>query len=93
MLNNPQEALVQFIQELELRPEQPDALDGLGWTYLKLDRLAEARATFDRAIRYQPLNNQSIKGLMQVKKELARQRLKPKTSAPLKAITKAAKHF
>ncbi|SVE27249.1 uncharacterized protein METZ01_LOCUS480103, partial [marine metagenome] len=26
LLNNPQEALVQFIQELELRPEQPDAL-------------------------------------------------------------------
>lgn len=74
-LDRPQEAIVQFNQELKLRPNQADALDGLGWSYLKLNRLAEARTAFAQSLQIQPLNSLSHKGLSEVKVKIATEKL------------------
>ena len=60
-----------FQRELELRPNLATALDGLGWAYLKLNHLTESRTAFKAAIKYQPLNNLSYKGLREVKQKIA----------------------
>lgn len=84
LLDKPREAVVHFQQELELRPQQADALDGLGWAYLKLNRLAESRTSFTAALQRQPLNPKSHKGLVEVKLRLASEKLEsnPPASAP-----------
>lgn len=61
------EALKLWIEELNHHPGWPEVYDGLGWTYLKLNRLAESREAFNQAIRHQPLNPLSHKGLNEVK--------------------------
>ena len=57
------EALKYWLEELNHHPDWPEVHDGLGWTYLKLNRLAESREAFNQAIRHQPLNPLSHKGL------------------------------
>ena len=69
--NNPFEAITSFQRELELRPYLAAAHDGLGWAYLKLNRLTESRTAFKAAVKYQPLNNLSHKGLREVKQRIA----------------------
>jgi tetratricopeptide (TPR) repeat protein len=66
-----QEALKHFLEELDLHPDWPEVHDGLGWTYLKLNRLVESREAFNQAIRHQPLNPLSHKGLSEVKYRMA----------------------
>ncbi|MEC9019503.1 MAG: tetratricopeptide repeat protein, partial [Nitrospinota bacterium] len=46
-----QKAIDHFMNELKMRPDQPDAYDGLGWAYLAQKRELEARAAFKMAIR------------------------------------------
>ena len=69
--NNPFEAIALFQQELEIRPNLAVALNGLGWSYLKLNRLTESRTAFKAAIESQPLNNLTYKGLREVKQKIA----------------------
>jgi tetratricopeptide (TPR) repeat protein len=69
--NKHQEALKYWLEELNQHPDWPEVHDGLGWTYLKLNRLAESREAFNQAIRHQPLNPLSHKGLKEVKYRLA----------------------
>jgi tetratricopeptide (TPR) repeat protein len=66
-----EEALKHWREELNHHPDWPEVQDGLGWTYLKLNRLAESREAFNQAIRNQPLNPLSHKGLNEVKYRLA----------------------
>ncbi len=78
--DNPFEAIALFQRELELRPHLSAAHDGLGWAYLKLNRLAESRTAFKAAIKYQPLNNLSHKGLREVKQRIANKNMGDSTS-------------
>ena len=68
-----QEALEHLQEALSLHPDWPEVYDGLGWAYLKLNRLAESREAFGQALRYQPLNPFSHKGLKEVHYRLALQ--------------------
>ena len=70
-----QEALEHLQEALNSHPEWPEVYDGLGWAYLKLNRLAESREAFGQALRYQPLNPFSHKGLKEVQYRLALQTL------------------
>lgn len=67
-----EEALKWFLNEFERHPDWTEVHDGLGWTYLKLGRLAESRQAFLRSIGLQPLNPYSHKGLRKVKIQMAR---------------------
>ncbi len=67
------EALEHLQEELHRHPDWPEVYDGLGWVYLKLNRLTEAREAFGQALRHQPLNPLSHKGLHEVKYRLALQ--------------------
>jgi|TARA_B100000315_G_scaffold15495_1_gene13929 tetratricopeptide (TPR) repeat protein len=69
--DNPFEDIAMFQRELELRPHLAAAHDGLRWAYLKLNRLAESRTAFKAAVKYQPLNSLSHKGLKEVKQRVA----------------------
>lgn len=71
-----QEAVVYFNLELAQHPGWPEVHDGLGWANLKLNRLAEARAAFNEALRLQPLLASSRKGLNDVKQALAASKLR-----------------
>jgi tetratricopeptide (TPR) repeat protein len=62
-----------FQKELSLRPAQVDALDGLGWAFLKMNKLAEARAAFTSATRLSPLNASAQRGLTRAKQLIALQ--------------------
>ncbi len=73
--NRNQEALNQFRKVLQRAPDLPEALDGLGWALFKLNRLMEARSVFSRAIKIEPLNNQSHIGLSRVKQSIAREKM------------------
>jgi tetratricopeptide (TPR) repeat protein len=44
----------EFLRALELRPNSPNALNGLGCVYMEQDRYAEAEATLKRAIAEKP---------------------------------------
>ncbi len=70
-----QEALKHWLEALNHHPDWPEIHDGLGWTYLKLNRLTESREAFNQAIRHQPLNPLSHKGLNEVKYRLALKKL------------------
>ncbi len=70
-----QEALEHLQEALNSHPEWPEVYDGLGWAYLKLNRLAESREAFGQALRYQPLNPFSHEGLKEVQYRLALQTL------------------
>ena len=65
------EALEHWLEALNHHRDWAEVHDGLGWTYLNLNRLAESREAFNRAIRHQPLNPQSHKGLNEVKYRMA----------------------
>ena len=73
---NSQKAIVQFMNELKMRSDQPDAYDGLGWAYLAQKRELEARAAFKMAIRLEPLNNSAKKGLRKAKEALIKKSLR-----------------
>jgi tetratricopeptide (TPR) repeat protein len=62
-----------FQKVLSLRPAQVDALDGLGWAFLKMNKLAEARAAFTSATRLSPLNASAQRGLTRAKQLIALQ--------------------
>jgi len=64
-----------FKQEEKRNPDWAQVHDGLGWSYLKLNRLAESRASFNEAIRLQPANHLSHKGLREVKYQIAANKL------------------
>lgn len=70
-----QDAAQLFKQEERRNPDWAQVHDGLGWSYLKLSRLAEARASFNEAIRLQPANHLSHKGLREVKLQIAANKL------------------
>jgi tetratricopeptide (TPR) repeat protein len=78
-----EEALNLFIKENEQRPNLAQALDGMGWSYLRLNRLAEARVAFNEAIRIQPTNHLSHQGLREVKQQIAGKNLSNPSNAPL----------
>ena len=85
--NNPFEAVAIFQRELELRPNLATALDGLGWAYLKLNRLTESRAAFKAAAKYQPLNNSPYKGLREVKQQIANANISNSAKIPISKDT------
>jgi tetratricopeptide (TPR) repeat protein len=66
-----EEALQHWLEALNHHRDWPEVHDGLGWTYLNLNRLAESREAFNQAILHQPLNPQSHKGLNEVKYRMA----------------------
>jgi tetratricopeptide (TPR) repeat protein len=66
-LGNYSEAIRHYQLSLTANPDQPDAYDGLGWVYLKLHRLNESRAAFTQAVKFEPMNRLSHKGLRKVK--------------------------
>ena len=65
------DALGHFQEERKRHPDWTEVHDGLGWAYLKLDRLPQAREAFVAALRHQPLNPSSHKGLKEVRYRLA----------------------
>jgi len=77
-----EEALAQFSKEDAQKPGQAQAIDGKGWSYLHLNRLAEARVAFNEAIRLQPTNHLSHKGLREVKRQIAAEKLPRLTTIP-----------
>ena len=82
--DNPYEAIALFQSELEFRPDLAAAHDGLGWAYLKLNHFTESRTAFKDAIKYQPLNNLSHKGLREVKQRIANISLGENTPVSIK---------
>ncbi|CCQ91643.1 hypothetical protein NITGR_750001 [Nitrospina gracilis 3/211] len=70
-----EDALKWFLAEYERHPNWAEVHDGLGWTYLKMDRLSESRQAFLKSLRLQPINPHSHKGLKQVKLHMAQGRL------------------
>ena len=70
-LGNYKEAIRYYQKCLTLNPNQPDAYDGLGWVYMQLHRLTESRAAFTQAVKLEPMNRLSHKGLREVKQLLA----------------------
>lgn len=77
-LGNFAEAIQVYQQSLSHHPDQPDAYDGLGWVYLQLHRLQEARAAFTQALKLQPMNSLSHRGLQEVKQLLATRNIRIK---------------
>jgi Flp pilus assembly protein TadD len=71
LADNPNRAIALFQSELSLRPNLAAAHDGLGWAYLKINHLTESRTAFMAALKNQPLNNRSHKGLKEVKQKIA----------------------
>ena len=69
--DNPNRAIALFQSELNLRPNLAAAHDGLGWAYLQINHLTESRTAFMAALKNQPLNNRSHKGLKEVKQKIA----------------------
>ena len=69
------EAIKLFQNELKIRPNLAVAHDGLGWSYLKLNQLTEARTAFKIALKNKPLNLLTRKGLKEVKQRITKMRL------------------
>jgi tetratricopeptide (TPR) repeat protein len=76
------EALRHFLIEAERHPNWPEVHDGLGWTYLKLERRIEARAEFIKALRQQPLLQSAQRGLSEVKQSVRANHTRPLASPP-----------
>lgn len=68
-------ALELFQKSKKNHPDWPEISDGLGWVYLGLGKLDQARASFNKAIQFQPLHPHSRKGLKQIKSRKATQNL------------------
>ncbi len=82
------EAAAAFSLERETRPNWPEIHDGLGWAYLRLNRLPEARIMFNKALDLQPLFYSSHKGLNAVKRRMAEKNL-PGSPSYLRASTRS----
>ena len=67
----PYEAIVLFQDELKFRPNLAVAHDGLGWSYLDLNQLTQSRTAFKAALKNEPLNYLTHKGLREVKQKIA----------------------
>ena len=67
----PYEAIVLFQDELKFRPNLAVAHDGLGWSYLDLNQLTQSRTAFKAALKNDPLNYRTHKGLREVKQRKA----------------------
>jgi tetratricopeptide (TPR) repeat protein len=80
---NYEEALKLFRKENDQRPNLAQALDGMGWSYLRLNRLSEARVAFNEAIKVQPTNHHSHQGLREVKQQIAGKNLSQPPITPL----------
>lgn len=78
-----EEALKLFRKENDQRPNLAQALDGMGWSYLRLNRLSEARVAFNEAIKIQPTNHLSHQGLREVKQKIAGKKLSQPPITPL----------
>jgi len=76
----PYEAIALFKDELELRPNLAAAHDGLGWSYLELNQLTQSRTAFKAALKVQPLNYLTHKGLREVKQRIAKIKLTQNSS-------------
>jgi len=76
-----EEALRLYTEELARNPEWPEVQAGLGWTLLKLNRLDESQEAFQQAVRQQPLNPKSHKGLREAKFLLALKKIAASTVA------------
>ena len=76
----PYEAIALFKDELELRPNLAAAHDGLGWSYLELNQLTPSRTAFKAALKAQPLNYLTHKGLREVKQRIAKIKLAQNSS-------------
>ena len=85
----PYEAITLFKDELELRPNLAVAHDGLGWSYLELNKLTQSRTAFKAALKAQPLSYLTHKGLREVKQRIANIKLSQNSSLLTK---KAGKH-
>ena len=84
-------AISLYMEELKQQPDQPDAYSGLGWAYLEQNRALEARAAFTMAIRLEPLNNSSQKGIKAGKTSHCRRKVRSKNGRPsLKNASKLA---
>jgi tetratricopeptide (TPR) repeat protein len=82
--DNPNRAIALFKSELNLRPNLAAAHDGLGWAYLQINHLTESRIAFMTALKNQPLNNRSHKGLKEVKQKIANINLNEGTMSLIK---------
>ena len=71
-------AINAYNEEIRRNSSQPDAYDGLGWSYLEKGRFLEARTAFTTAIRLEPLNNSAHKGLLKAKYAITKKHLKTK---------------
>jgi tetratricopeptide (TPR) repeat protein len=67
----PYEAIALFKDALELKPKLAAAHDGLGWSYLTLNQLTQSRTAFKAALKIQPHNYLTHKGLRQIKQKIA----------------------
>ena len=65
------EAIALFQDELKFRPNLAVAHDGLGWSYLGLNELTQSRIAFKAALKNDPLNYLTHKGLREVKQRIA----------------------
>ena len=80
------EAVKLFQEALNRASGRPDAHEGLGWAYLKMNRLAESRAAFTSALRLEPLNPFADKGLTQVKQLVATKNLRENKALSVRQI-------
>ncbi len=74
----PYEAIAIFQEELKIRPKLAAAHDGLGWSYLELNKLTQSRTAFKSAIKHQPVNFLSHEGMEKVKQKIATIKLSKK---------------
>ena len=88
----PYEAIVLFQDELKIRPNLAIAQDGLGWSYLKLNQLTQSRTAFKTALKNQPLNYLTHKGLREVKQRIAQIKLGQNSSSLIKKTVQSNKH-
>ncbi len=82
------EAVALYQEALSRDPQRADTHEGMGWTLLKLNRLAESRAAFTRALRLDPLNPFADKGLTQVKQLVATKNLRENKALSVRQIVK-----
>ncbi|HIF02472.1 MAG TPA: tetratricopeptide repeat protein [Nitrospinaceae bacterium] len=65
------EAIALFKDALELRPKLAAAHGGLGWAHLALNQFTQSRTAFKTALKIQPHNYLSFKGLREIKQRIA----------------------
>lgn len=88
----PYEAIVLFQDELKFRPNLAVAHDGLGWSYLDLNQLTQSRIAFKAALKNEPLNYRTHKGLREVKQRKAAIKLSQSLPTIIKKAGQSNKH-